>query len=101
MVGLWGPTTEYGRDFHRSHLAFAMSLAELLRAVEFLRKNQIASYNFAGERTSEPSVIGWMPSAQIYFEDLDGHSVEFIAVLDDEPAPEFIGPLSEWRNDTD
>jgi lactoylglutathione lyase len=98
MLGLWGPTTEYGRDFHRSHLAFAMSLPELLKAAEYLRENKITSYSFAGEQTSEPSVIGWMPSAQIYFDDPDGHSVEFITLLDDKPQPEFIGALSEWRN---
>ena len=100
MLGLWGPTTEYGRDFHLSHIAFAMSLPELLKAAEYLRENKITSYNFAGEQTSEPSVIGWMPSAQIYFDDPDGHSLEFITLLDDQPQPEFIGPLSEWRNRT-
>jgi len=31
----------------------------------------------AGEKTTEPSVIGWMPSAQLYFRDRDGHSLEF------------------------
>jgi lactoylglutathione lyase len=98
MVGLWGPTTTYGRDFRRSHVAFAMSFPELLAAAEHLRKNDIRSYNFAGEQTSEPSVIGWMPSAQIYFDDPDGHCLEFIALLDEKPQPGFIGRLSEWRD---
>jgi len=53
--------------------------------------------NFLGEKTIEPSVIGWMPSAQLYFRDPDGHSVEFIALLDDTPDPNFIGPLSAWQ----
>ena len=45
--------------------------------------------NFSGETTTEPSVIGWMPSAQLYFRDPDGHSVEFITLLDDPPDPRF------------
>ncbi len=55
---------------------------------------------FCGEQTSEPSVIGWMPSAQLYFSDLDGHSLEFISILDDPPEPNFIGSLSQWRKKT-
>ena len=38
-----------------------------------------------------------MPSTQLYFRDPDGHSLEFIALLDDPPDPGFIGSLSEWR----
>ncbi|MFN2507833.1 MAG: hypothetical protein ABR589_03575 [Chthoniobacterales bacterium] len=41
-----------------------------------------------------------MPSAQLYFRDLDGHSVEFIALLDEPPEASFIGSLSEWRTKT-
>lgn len=97
MLGLWGPSTTYGRDPHKCHLAFAVSLPELLAAGERLRSREVGCQNFFGEKTIEPSVIGWMPSAQIYFTDLDGHSVEFIALLDDRPDPQFIGPLSAWR----
>ena len=100
MVGLWGPSTTYGRDFHTSHLAFAISLAELLAAGERLRCSGVTCQDFRGEQTNEPSVIGWMPSAQLYFRDPDGHSVEVIALLDDTPDPSFIGSLSEWRKKT-
>ena len=100
MLGLWGPTTTYGRDFHRSHVAFAISLAELLAVGQRLRSSGVACQDFRGEQTNEPSVIGWMPSAQLYFRDPDGHSVEFIALLDGTPDPSFIGPLSEWRKKT-
>jgi lactoylglutathione lyase len=97
MLGLWGPTTTYGRDFHRCHLAFAMSLPELLAAGEAIRGKGLTCQNFRGEITTEPSVIGWMPSAQLYFSDPDGHSLEFIALLDDTPESSFVGPLSAWR----
>jgi lactoylglutathione lyase len=97
MVGLWGPSTTYGSDFHRSHLAFAVSLEELLTIGERLRRKGVSCQDFNGNQTDEPSVIGWMPSAQLYFRDPDGHSVEFIALLDETPGPAFIGSLSEWR----
>ena len=77
--------------------AFNVSLAELLAASERLNAAGIQTQNFAGEKTTEPSVIGWMPSAQLYFRDRDGHSLEFIALLDESPEPEFVGSLSEWK----
>src|SRR5687767_6255286 len=67
MLGLWGPTTAYGREMRRCHLAFAVALEELLAAGARLNGLGVATRNFAGEETTEPSVIGWMPSAQIYF----------------------------------
>ena len=97
MFGLWDPTTTYGRDFHRSHFAIAISLPELIAAgprLETLESR--ARISMAGEPPNL-LVIGWMPSAQIYFRDPDGHSLEYITLLDGPPEPDFIGPLSEWR----
>jgi hypothetical protein len=77
-----------------------MSLAELLGAGERLRRCGVACQDFYGHQTDEPSVIGWMPSAQLYFRGPDGHALEFIALLDDAPDPSFIGSWSEWRKRT-
>ena len=96
MLGLWGPSTVHGKS-HKCHIAFNVPLAELLAAGERLRAAGIKTQNFSGEETTEPSVIGWMPSAQLYFRDGDGHSLEFIALLDEFPDPGFIGSLSEWK----
>ena len=82
MLGLWGPTTLYGKDSHRCHFAIALLLPELLETGKRLNSQGVTTRNFAGEETAEPSVIGWMPSAQLYFCDPDCHSVEFIALLD-------------------
>ena len=65
MLGLWGPNTALGREFHKCHIAFNVPLAELLAAGERLNAAGIQTQNFAGEETTEPSVIGWMPSAQL------------------------------------
>src|ERR1051325_4178302 len=89
MLGLWGPSTTYGSDPHRCHFAMALPLAELLVAGKRLNNLGIRTHNFAGAETSEPSVIGWMPSAQLYFRDPDGHSLEFITLLDDPPDAAF------------
>jgi lactoylglutathione lyase len=97
MLGLWGPTTTYGRELRSCHFAIAITLGELLVVGRRLNELGIETRNFAGQQTTEPSVIGWMPSAQLYFRDPDGHSLEFIAVLDDPPNADFIGTLSEWQ----
>ena len=97
MLGLWGPTTTRGSDPHPCHFAIAISLPELLTVGKRLNDQGVSTRNFAGEETTEPSVIGWMPSAQLYFRDPDDHLVEFITMLDEPPNPGFIGPLSAWR----
>jgi len=97
MLGLWGPSTSYGSDFHKCHLAIAVSLPDLLAAGKRLSDLSTQTHNFAGEETTEPSVIGWMPSAQLYFRDPDGHSLEFITLLDETPDRSFNGPFSAWK----
>src|SRR5260370_33579513 len=72
MIGLWGPNTAYGKQTgiaQKCHVAFAVSLAELFAAIEKLNANNIETLGFDGNKSSEPTVIGWMQSAQIYFLD--------------------------------
>jgi lactoylglutathione lyase len=97
MVGFWGPGTSYGNDFHKCHLAIAVSLPDLLAVGKRLAGLNVQTRNFASEETTEPSVIGWMPSAQLYFRDPDGHSLEFITLLDETPDPSFNGSFSAWK----
>ncbi len=42
MLGLWGPTTLYGKEPHRCHLAVALSLPELLESSKRLNRLGIA-----------------------------------------------------------
>ena len=97
MLGLWGPSTSRGSDFHKCHFAIAIPLPDLLAAGKRLNALGIQTHNFAGEETTEPSVIGWMPSAQLYFRDPDSHSLEYISLLDQVPDPGFIGSFSAWK----
>src|SRR5437016_13675839 len=100
MIGLLGPNTVYGKQngiAQKCHVAFAVSLDELFTAIEKLNANRIETLGFGGEHRSEPTVIGWMPSAQIYFRDPDGHMLEFISILPDPPDPSFNGVYSEWK----
>ena len=95
MLGLWGPTTSRGEP-RPCHFAIAISLPELLATGSRLSVLGVATRDFSGNITTEPSVIGWMPSAQIYFSDPDGHTVEYITLLDETPEPAFVGSLSAW-----
>lgn len=40
-------------------------------------------------------VFAWMPAVSIYFEDPDGHSLEFISMLPDQPEPN--NGIVEWN----
>jgi hypothetical protein len=51
-----------------------------------------------GAPIDEPVVLSWMPAASVYFDDPDGHSLEYICMLDEPPRPDlgFVS-WSEWR----
>ena len=101
MVGLWGPNTVYGPQTgvdRKCHVAFAISLDQLFATIKRLSQQGIETFGFDGGKSEEPSVIGWMPSAQIYFRDPDGHMLEFISILPEEPHPDFIGTYSQWKD---
>ena len=94
MLGLWSiGSAPMGM---RLHIAFSADLDELLAAPERLRAQGIEPLSFFGQPTHEPTVIGWMPAAAVYFRDPDGHMLEYLAMLD-EPAREGIVPWSEWN----
>jgi lactoylglutathione lyase len=100
MIGLWGPNTGYGRQdgtAQKCHVAFGISLEELFAVITKLNEQGIETLGFGGQKTHEPTVIGWMPSAQIYFRDLDGHMLEFISILPDPPDPNVNVLYSEWK----
>ena len=97
MLGLWGHGA--APMSVSLHLAFMVPLAEVVSAPSRLRSHEVTPLSFDGIETDEPSVIGWMPAAAIYFRDPDGHLLEHIAMLDATPDPEQrIVPWSGWAD---
>jgi lactoylglutathione lyase len=95
MLGLW--TIGSSPIGLALHIAFESSLDDVLGACDDLRAKQVTPLSFFTTETNEPSVIGWMPAAAIYFRDPDGHLLEYLAMLDEPPQPERgIVPWSDW-----
>jgi lactoylglutathione lyase len=86
MLGLW--TIGSAPMNMRLHIAFDMALADVLAAPDALRAHGVDPLSFFGEPADEPSVIGWMPAAAVYFRDPDGHMLEYLAMLEGPPRPE-------------
>jgi lactoylglutathione lyase len=79
------------------HLAFRASLEDVMDACDRLRSLGVTPLSFFAEETTEPSVIGWMPAAAVYLRDPDGHLLEYLAMLDEQPHPKRgIVPWSQW-----
>lgn len=95
MLGLWSiGSAPLGLTLH---IAFEVNLRDLLSAPKRLRAQGISPLSFFGEKTDEPSVIGWMPAAAIYFRDPDSHLIEFLTMLDTEPDADLgIVTWSNW-----
>ena len=96
MLGVWETGTS--PIYPRLHFALRVSLPDLLDAPARLREHGVTPLDFHLEEADEPSAIGWVPNVAIFFADPDGHSVEYLALLD-EPADPDIGvvPYSTWR----
>jgi len=97
MLGLWSlGSAPLGLTLH---VAFTAQLADVLGACDRLRALDVTPLSFFAEETDEPSVIGWMPAAAVYFRDPDGHLLEYLAMLDEQPRPDRgIVPWSEWAS---
>jgi lactoylglutathione lyase len=96
MLGLWEKPPE---KIVVQHFAFEVRLDDLDRVMEAAREQRIELRDFFDQPADVPSVFGWMPAASIYFNDPDGHLLEFIAMLPDEPRPEVgIVTLDEWMH---
>ncbi|HJS97304.1 MAG TPA: GNAT family N-acetyltransferase [Solirubrobacteraceae bacterium] len=98
MLGLWSlGSAPMGLSLH---IALRASLKDVLAASDALRSNGVTPLSFFGAETTEPSVIGWMPAAAVYFRDPDGHLIEYLAMLNEPPrADRGIVPWSEWASD--
>lgn len=95
MLGLWSlGTAPLGLTLH---VAFDVTIDDLLAAPKRLEAQGITPLSFSGEETEEPSVIGWMPAAALFFHDPDGHLLEYLTMLGQEARPDLgTVPWSEW-----
>jgi hypothetical protein len=63
MLGLWSiGTAPLGFTLH---VAFEVTMDDLLGASKRLKAQGIMPLSFFGHETMEPSVIGWMPAAAL------------------------------------
>lgn len=94
MLGVWEVPAE---QFHRSHFAFTIAEERITEAVAALRDAGVSVIDFFGNPTDDPSVHAWMPACGIFFRDPDDNSLELLAMLAGDPAPELgVVPLSAW-----
>ncbi|MBP3951761.1 VOC family protein [Bacillus suaedae] len=81
----------------RQHFAFRVDLEDIASARDYLSSLGIETTNFWGESAEELVVFPFMPAVSIYFNDPDGHSIEFLAMLKDPPRPkEDMMTWDEW-----
>ncbi len=97
MLGLW--SVHSSPLFMRLHIAFRVTLPQVEASIDALRQAGLTPRNGGGGPTiAEPVVLAWMPAASVYFDDPDGHSLEYICMLPDRPRPDLDRvPLSRWR----
>jgi lactoylglutathione lyase len=100
MLGLWSlGSMPMGLNLH---IAFDVKLEHVLDSPGRLKTLGVTPLSFLGEETDEPTVIGWMPAATVYFRDPDNHMLEYLAMLDQQPRAELgIIPWSQWPQKPD
>ncbi len=97
MLGLW--SIHSSPMFMRLHIAFRVTLPQVEASVAALRAAGLTPLDgLSRNEINEPLVLAWMPAASVYFDDPDGHSLEYICMLPDPPRPDLARvSLSEWR----
>ena len=97
LLGLW--QAQPGSPVQPLHIAFRVELADMLKAHDSLRDANIAPLDFDRNPTIEPVVLAWMPAASLYFQDPDGHLLEFLSLLPDSAEPNLgVVSWSAWKN---
>lgn len=97
MLGLWEKPKE---QIELRHFAFEAESQWIIDdSINFFKSNNISFRNFLNDSTQSPMVFAWMPAISIYFDDPDGHSLEFIGILEGKAFPD-KGVLSyqAWKD---
>jgi catechol 2,3-dioxygenase-like lactoylglutathione lyase family enzyme len=95
MLGVWEVSEQ---EFHTSHFAFKIGYEEIKNAREWLLEKGIEPRAAFGLEPTEPMVQTWTPSANLYFRDPDGNSLEFLCLLPEgKKTDKDVMLLSEWE----
>ncbi|MCM3596192.1 VOC family protein [Metabacillus idriensis] len=95
MLGVWEVSEE---EFRKSHFAFRVNYEAIIHAREWLLDKGISPRSGFGLEPYEPMVHTWTPSANLYFNDPDGNSLEFLCLLPEKKNVEKdVMYLSEWE----
>jgi len=96
MLGLWEKPKE---EVVRMHFAFRCDKEDILdKSVDFLKSRNLKPYNFLKDEREIPLVFAWMPALAIYFDDPDGHCLEFISIVEGKPDKNLgIVTYEEWE----
>lgn len=79
MLGLWEKPKE---QIDNRHFAFECEPDWILNeSVPYLQSRNIKCWNFLENQIEIPMVFVWIPAISIYFNDPDGHELEFIGML--------------------
>ena len=99
MLGLWEKPKS---EIVKMHFAFRCDKEDILNnSISFLKERNLKPYNFLKDNNEIPMVFSWMPALAIYFDDPDGHCLEFISILEGQPKPELgIITFDEWERET-
>ena len=86
MLGLWEKPKE---EIDIRHFAFECDPDWILNeSISFLKSHNLTFWNFLQDDKEQPMVFCWMPAIAIYFNDPDGHDLEFIGILPGDPKSE-------------
>jgi lactoylglutathione lyase len=95
MLGVWEVDPA---ELRREHFAFDTDMEGFKAAIANLKAKGVDTRNFKGDDQPHLYVIAWMPAVSIYFADPDGHSLEYLTMLPDEPRPDLgLVPWEEWE----
>ena len=99
MLGIWEKPKS---EIVKMHFAFRCDKEDILNnSISFLKERNLKPYNFLKDNNETPMVFSWMPALAIYFDDPDGHCLEFISILEGQPKPELgIITFDEWERET-
>lgn len=93
-----GRMEKTGEAIMPQHFAFRCDAGDILnKSNEYLAARNLPAYNFLRQPGNQPMVFARMPAIAVYFNEPDGHILEFIAMLPGKPSPGLgVITYEEW-----